>query len=196
MQTSTCIVGLVDDGRVYIGGDSAATGDTSSCVRKDPKVFMNGDCLIGFTQSFRMGQLLRYKLQIPYQECEDDLEYMATSFVDAVKDCFDDNGFEFDTETATSGSFLVGYKNTLYIVDIDYQVGISADPYYCIGCGADLALGAMYATEGQPAMQRITTALEAASKFSTNVLPPFVILNQDITEKPNKPTKSKKVSKK
>ena len=31
------------------------------------KVFHNGEFIMGFTDSFRMGQLLQYKLQIPPQ---------------------------------------------------------------------------------------------------------------------------------
>ena len=39
----TCIVGLVEKGNVYIGGDSAGVGGYSLTVRADRKVFRNGD---------------------------------------------------------------------------------------------------------------------------------------------------------
>ena len=60
----TCIVGLVHEGVVYIGGDSAGVGGMSLTVRADEKVFQNGEFLMGFTTSFRMGQLLRYSLKL------------------------------------------------------------------------------------------------------------------------------------
>lgn len=44
----TCIVGIKDkeSHRVVIGGDSAASVGRSHNLRKDPKVFKNGDFLI------------------------------------------------------------------------------------------------------------------------------------------------------
>ena len=42
----TCIVGLVHEGVVYIGGDSAGVGGMSLTVRADEKVFRNGEFLM------------------------------------------------------------------------------------------------------------------------------------------------------
>ena len=44
----TCIVGYIDK-VAYIGGDSAASGGDSVNIRKDPKVFRNGDFIFGCT---------------------------------------------------------------------------------------------------------------------------------------------------
>jgi hypothetical protein len=51
----TAIVGLVHEGTVYIGGDSAGVSGYSMTVRADAKVFTVGPYLLGFTTSFRMG---------------------------------------------------------------------------------------------------------------------------------------------
>jgi len=61
----TCIVGIQHDGRVYIGGDSAGVAGYSITSRADAKVFTVGPYVMGFTSSFRMGQLLRYGLKAP-----------------------------------------------------------------------------------------------------------------------------------
>ena len=173
----TCIVGLVDKGTVYIGGDSAGVAGLSVSIRADEKVFVNGPFIMGFTTSFRMGQLLRYKLEPAAQTIKQtDMEYMVTSFIDSVRKCFTDNGFG---SGSTGGTFLVGYKNKLYTIDTDYQVGVPADAYDTCGSGADLALGAMYATKGQDPRKRITTALSAASTFNAGVMPPFLIIKQE-----------------
>ena len=50
---------------MYIGGDRAGVAGLSLTVRADEKVFQNGEFLMGFTTSFRMGQLLRYSLKPP-----------------------------------------------------------------------------------------------------------------------------------
>jgi hypothetical protein len=54
----TCIVGIVENGKVYMGGDAAGVNGYSVRVRKDPKLFKVGEFLFGYTSSFRMGQLL------------------------------------------------------------------------------------------------------------------------------------------
>ena len=73
----TCIVGLVHEGVVYIGGDSAGVAGLSLVVRAD-EMFRNGDFLMGFTTSFRMGQLLRYKLYPPRRHPDDRVaKYMV-----------------------------------------------------------------------------------------------------------------------
>lgn len=190
----TCIVGLVDKGDVYIGGDSAGVAGLSLSIRADEKVFGNGPFIMGFTSSFRMGQLLRYKFSPPAQTVhQDDMEYMVTSFVDACRTCFSQNGFG-DKDATRGGSFLVGYKGTLYTIEGDYQVGKLHAPFDSVGCGSDLALGALYATEGQQPEKRINLALQAASTFSAGVSPPFVVLrleNENKKPKAKKPVKKK-----
>ena len=189
----TCIVGLVDNGDVYIGGDSAGVAGLSLSIRADEKVFGNGPFIMGFTSSFRMGQLLRYKFSPPAQTVhQNDMEYKVTSFIDAARQCFSANGFG-DKDATRGGTFLVGYKGKLYTVEGDYQVGIPTAPFDAVGCGSDLALGAMYATEGLSPEQRINMALSAASTFSAGVAPPFVILR---LEGENKKPKAKKAPKK
>ena len=49
----TAIAAIVQDNVVYIGGDSAGVGGYSLEVRKDPKVFITGPFVMGFTTSFR-----------------------------------------------------------------------------------------------------------------------------------------------
>src|SRR6476620_5754324 len=121
----TCIAGLVHNGNVYIGGDSAGVAGYALTVRADEKVFQNGDFLMGFTTSFRMGQLLRFKFKAPYHKSEmDTYEYMVTEFVDAVRQCLKDGGYaQIKHGEETGGSFLVGYRGELFAIDGDYQVG-------------------------------------------------------------------------
>ena len=70
----TCIVGFSHLGKVYIGGDSAGLSGWGLTVRKDPKVFANGPCIMGFTSSFRMGDLLRYSLVVPERHPDEDID--------------------------------------------------------------------------------------------------------------------------
>jgi len=185
----TCVLGLIDKGSVYIGADSAGIAGLSISIRNDPKVFGVADFIIGFTSSFRMGQLLRWKFSPPPQTVhQDDYEYMCTTFIDSVRECFARNGFGSEH---TGGNFLVGYKSKLYNVQADYQVGIPSAPFDTAGCGADLALGALYATEGMNPEDRVKIALSAAAAFSAGVSAPFNILKLEPDPPPPSKPKAK-----
>lgn len=177
----TCIVGIVEreDGRegVIIGGDSAGIGVRDLSVRADEKVFAIGEFVFGFTTSFRMGQLLRYRFVPPqFVEDADVFGYMVTSFVEGVRQTLKDGGFAKKVnEEESGGTFLVGVRGRLFEIGSDYQVGENVIGFAAVGCGSQVACGAMYASAGRPAEERIRIALEAAERFSAGVRGPFVI---------------------
>lgn len=126
-----------------------------------------------------MGQLLRYSLNVASQPEEmDDVEYMSTWFVNAVRSCLKAGGFAtVDNGREEGGCFLVGYRGSLYYFGSDFQVGRAVDGYAAVGCGADIALGALYATDRQTPSRRIGVALDAAERFSGGVRGPHTILS-------------------
>jgi ATP-dependent protease HslVU (ClpYQ) peptidase subunit len=178
----TCIVGIVQNGKVYIGGDSAGVAGYSITVRADEKVFKKGEFIMGFTTSFRMGQLLRYKLIIPFHKPGvDTYEYMVTEFVEAVRQCLKDGGYSRNNSgEELGGTFLVGYKGELFTIDGDYQVGKSLLGYDAIGCGEDIAKGSMFTScrlaDVSPD-EILLDALKAAEQFSTGVRGPFTAVS-------------------
>lgn len=172
----TVIVGLVNNGRVHLGADSAGIAGYQLTIRKDPKVFTNGPYVIGFTTSFRMGQLLRHAFKAPHPEGDLD-QFMVTTFIDALRICLKDGGWaRKDSEQEQAGSFLIGIHGRLYEICSDYQVGEPADGYAAVGCGDELALGALHATArlAMKPRQRLTTALAAADHHSAGVSAPYV----------------------
>lgn len=171
----TAIVGIVDGRRVIIGADSAGLSGWHSVARKDEKVFRTGPFIMGFTTSFRMGQLLRYAFVPPDRREEEPVDrFMATTFIDAVRACLKAGGWaEKKNEKEECGTFLVGYAGRLFEVSDDYQVGESLCGYAAAGCGRELAMGSLYSTEGSPARDRVLKALGAAAEFSGGVRPPF-----------------------
>ncbi len=181
----TCIVGLIDKGKVYIGGDSAGVAGMGLTIRADEKVFTKGEFVMGFTSSFRMGQLLRYSLKPPkYHPDIDLIEYMVTDFINAVRECLKGGGFaQKDKEEERAGTFLVGFEGRLFKIEGDYQVGVPTQSFDACGCGNDIALGSMFSSSSLPPVERITQALEAAEQFSAGVRRPFVIVeSQDIVK--------------
>lgn len=174
----TCIAGLVDEGRVWIGGDSAGTTGWDLTVRADRKVFRNGPYVMGFTDSFRMGQLLRHGFAAPAPaESPADLEeFMATTFIDAVRERLKAGGWaRKDSEQESGGTFLVGVRGRLFEVESDYQVGERVDGYAAVGCGGQVAHGALFANRGRLPVDRIVMALAAAERFSAGVRRPFAV---------------------
>jgi ATP-dependent protease HslVU (ClpYQ) peptidase subunit len=176
----TCILGLVHNNQVWIGGDSAGVGGLSLSVRADQKVFRNGEFLFGFTSSFRMGQILRYRFD-PKPIPDWDLEkYMCTTFVDEIRACFKQYGFaESRAGSDVGGTFLVGVRGRLFCVMGDYQVGWNHKPYDAVGCGDDLAKGALDALHMLPQKPEprfiVETALTSAANWSAGVCAPWTI---------------------
>lgn len=175
----TCIVGALGKDGVYIGADSAGITGSNKFIRKDVKVFKIKDFVIGCTSSFRMIQLLRFSFKPPkIKKKQDTYEYMCTDFIDAVRSCFKAGGYiHIENSEETGGIFLVGYKNRLFKIESDFQVGELFDSYAAVGCGSDYALGTMFALQdtNMTIEEKIILALEAAEKFSAGVSRPFII---------------------
>lgn len=175
----TCIAGIAGNGIVYLAGDSAGIAGWDLTIRADPKVFTNGPYVLGFTSSFRMGQLLRYSFSPPSPEGHDDLHgFMCTAFVDALRQCLKDGGWASkDKEQEEGGCFLAGIAGRLFRIQADYQVGESLDGYEAVGCGDQAALGALFATARTDlgAVARLGTAMDAAERLSAGVRGPFTI---------------------
>lgn len=178
----TAIAAVVHDGKVYVGGDSAGVGVRSLSLeqRSDPKVFVNGPYVMGFTSSFRMGQLLHWAFTPPTHHSEvEDERFMSTAFVDAVRSCLKAGGYakkENDVESA--GTFIVGYHGKLWVIEDDYQVAEPLADFTAVGCGYNLCLGSLHSTETIPATppaERIILALGAAERFSAGVRGPFTV---------------------
>jgi ATP-dependent protease HslVU (ClpYQ) peptidase subunit len=177
----TVIVAVKENGKVHIGADSAGVGvgDLSISSRKDEKVFVRDGFIVGFTSSFRMGQILKYYLNCPKQKKnQSDEEFMCTTFVDHVQELFKSKSFgKIESNEQTGGTFIVGYKGEIYTIDDDFQVGISYENYASVGCGNKLALGSLFTTDAykMSVKDKLMAALSAAEKFSAGVCSPFII---------------------
>jgi ATP-dependent protease HslVU (ClpYQ) peptidase subunit len=183
----TCIVGLVENGIVYIGGDSAATDDSSIQTIKGSKVFKIGEFLFGVSGNPRMSDVLRYIFNIPiptYDE-QDALEYMHQCFIPDLKECLSDHGvlIRQDEIVSSDAWVLIGYQGRLFILESSFHISESALDYNAVGCGMDVALGCMYGLMDQnpeiSASGKINIALRASAQFNCHVRKPFTILSTE-----------------
>lgn len=61
----TCITAMVKGDHVWMAGDLMGSNGFTKKIYPDSKVFVNGEFIIGYTSSFRMGQLLQYNWEQP-----------------------------------------------------------------------------------------------------------------------------------
>jgi len=185
----SCIVGLADGDKVWMGADSASASEDNWAMRrvKAPKVFSlrigetDHRLLIGYTSSFRMGQILQHHLEIagdviPFAGGEQ--WYLIKRFIPLVRRILREQRFtKVESNQEEGGVFLVGMMGHVFRVDIDFHVNESLDGYEAIGCGADFALGALWSASNalMDAVPALKEALQAAAHFSAGVVEPFHI---------------------
>ena len=168
----TCIVALEDNGKVYMGADSAAVDGEAISLRKEPKIFKCGEFLIGFSHSFRYGQIVEHCFNPPKVTEKNIIKYMVTKFVPELRITLAMNEFE-----EKESCMIIGYKGKIFYVESDWNVGYDDTNYHAIGSGAPTAFGSLYSTQGQHPLDRVRIALEAAQEFTTSVRGPFNYLD-------------------
>lgn len=176
----TCIVGIEHRGGVIIGGDSAATAGWRQTIRADDKVFANGPYVMGLTGSARAAQLLRYHLSLAAPDTWDVDRFIATTFIDAVRDTMKRGGYaksDSNQESVGGSHFLVGVAGRVYAIYDDYQFSRSSAGYMAVGCGDEIALGSLHTTSKlkMDPYTRVEHALRAAAAVSAGCAGPFVI---------------------
>lgn len=185
----TCIVALIHENKVFLGGDAAASDKDTGLIfqRTDPKVFKVGQYGIGFIDSFRMGQILQYNWAPPiykptsgYRNLD---KFMRTKFVDSIKEVFKDSGYgnfgPAGSDGDEGGIFIIAVQGAgrIFTMDSDFHIGEADVQYMAEGSGQELALGSLF-TSGtiKTPRKRVRLALEAAEKFNMTVRRPFTII--------------------
>lgn len=166
------VIGLVQDGKVYMGADSFATtesGERRNIVVK--KIFTNGFYMIGFIGSVRTGQVLKPE----YFEAPENIY----DFPDRIRIQLEEKGcLATNSETQASmmeSNFLVAtVEGKLYEILSDFQMN-EIDDFTAVGSGSTFALGSLYTSRKiKDAKKRILRALDAAAFFDAASGPPFI----------------------
>lgn len=176
----TCIVGYIEDGAVWIGGDSQATAGLEMAIRADEKIFEAHGFLYGTSGSPRFNQILRYSFVPPRKKKNRDIMgYFTGEYIDKLMELLKDKGHAKikDGVSGIESTFLIGHEGELFKIYGDYQVEVLRLQYNAAGCGEDFALGCLHGLKGikMKPEERIRAALEAAETFSAGVSRPFVI---------------------
>lgn len=189
----TTIVGLVANARMFLAGDSLASGSGSAVTLKRPKVVHKlvevesggqEPLLIGVAGSFRVAQLVSAIEPPPSSSCAGDFEYIAIDLVEAIRQELGNKGAmvkDREEETATM-QMLIGYRGCLYEIQADFSVIQVDRSYHAVGSGADFVLGAWYAMRDKPIEYAawLRVAFDVATHFDVGTrLPVYGLTDSD-----------------
>lgn len=190
----TAIAGVQHEGVVYIGGDSLS-GEVQSHnkqVVQNPKVLRLpqptgglSEILIGFSWSWRIGNLLQHALDIPDHKtrwgvAKDSLEYVVRHLVPSMQKVMANAVVGADDKL----NVVLGYGGRLFEIQSDFSVLEPTDHYAAVGSGYTYALGSLHTTRNMAVSppDRITLAIEAAIEHSAFVGGPILIEHLDGAE--------------
>lgn len=169
----TCICGMVRDGHVYMAGDLMGSNGFTGKVYPDSKVFINGDFIIGYTSSFRMGQILEWNWVPPLrEEGITDRQYMQFNVIESLRETFAIFGYGVkEGLESLGGNFLIGYKDSLYEMQENFSL-LRIEDYAAVGSGqyhAEATLHLMCDNLDIHPFNIMQTAIGTAAHFTQSV---------------------------
>lgn len=144
----TTIVAMIKDNKVYMGADHLGSdGFVKTEFVKNNKLFKNGDFMIGYTTSYRMGQILEYSWAPPVRkENITDDQYFYKDVLDSIRQCFKDNDYgDKNGPDYQAGNFLVGWKGRIF--EVQNAHALEHVKFASVGSGSYHALGALLALD-------------------------------------------------
>jgi len=177
----TCIVGLVEGEKVYIGADGVAVAESGLVsVYTDKKLIKGSNFIIGVAGSPRIAQLVRYSFVPPEYDRStygDDVHrYIATAFIDTLRVIVGDEKNKEEFKESNT-SFLVAFKGRLFQIHNNFVVKEDTCGYDAMGIDPSIALGVLWATRNRdiPPESRVEMAMEATKFHNAFVQGPFEI---------------------
>lgn len=170
----TTIVGAVDNGKVFLGGDCQGVIGNTKIHGVGSKVFKKGEFIIGFSGDARGSQIISCSFNPPeIKENQDVMEYMVADFVNEMRNSFSLGGFKeiLNSVDNVCGHTLVGFRGRLFMIDSGFAVTETADGFTAIGSGRDHAITSMYTSHNYSGFRnvdikdRLMMALDVASYY-------------------------------
>lgn len=171
----TCIAAIVDGNGVgHIACDSLGSDGYTKGVYVNQKIFSLGSMLIGFTGSYRQGQLLQYRLRLPAINVGQPVEdWLHLDFIDAVREVFSTNGvMHIEDNLERACPFLAVFGGRIFLIQGDLSILESTDPFQSVGSGEDYARATMNAAINHGVTdprEILAEAIEAAAKYVPSV---------------------------
>lgn len=146
----TCILAFIDnDGVGHMAGDSSGFDPTyhSKLELTTAKIFKKSEFIIGYTTSFRMGQIIQHSFDPPCLQNvgntdQEMMKYMVVDFVSKLRSCYESNNYINDSKIPKSGNILVIVRGRLYEISSDWSVFNTPSNINAVGSGAFQAIAA------------------------------------------------------
>jgi len=174
----TCIVGVESDPGAILAGDSACVGNHHTRKSRNSKVlkFDGIELALGYTTSFRMGQILEHHLCPPDINSESERFYAIDVLLPKIRHVLESKGFtKIKNNRKEGGMFLLAVKNKIFKVQKDFSVIRFDQPFFALGTGAREAYGAMAAMKEDNPVKLAQRAVKAAAEFNTSVELPVTV---------------------
>lgn len=181
----TLIVGFVNGGEVYLGGDSSLSDGRTIRPTAEPKVFHFGPFIMGTSGSCVIPDAI-FNLQPSIWE-DSPLNPRATvfHFVVELKRELERLGMlgsdEGQAIMPDYSYILIGYKGRLFTVQHDFSVVEYDTDHAAIGANEELALGIIAAIRGHSEIHSpdaiVLATLDIASQVSPNIIAPFHVIS-------------------
>jgi len=144
----TCIVAFkTEEGHSIIAGDYMASNGHHFNKVANSKVFNKSEsCAIGYTSSFRMGQILEHYWTLPPRvEGQTAENFVNVTLVESIRAIFKTYGYGTkDGLEDLGGTFILLYEDRIYCMQFNYSLLDYDSEIIAIGSGTDAALGAIY----------------------------------------------------
>lgn len=172
------VVAIKDKDRFVLGADKQSTcGNLKS--ENETKLWTVPeleDAIIGAVGTVRAIQLIRYCQLFDKNTIPEKLStrYIVNHVVPWIVKTLQDNQVECSITDSVGkfmtipASFIIAYKDGCWIINNDLSVSEVYD-YTAIGSGNEIALGALYATQGNHPFARAVVSIEAASQKTITV---------------------------
>lgn len=194
----TCIIAHTNGTSSFIAGDKLGSNGFTKAVQTEPKVFekefikLNEDGLtrtkevmaLGYTTSFRMGQLLNYNLTLPEHVAGETFsQYLVLKVIPIIRQMFKDEwGARDASQDVGGGQFIILHNHTIYEVQEDFSVLQPKTQITAVGSGTYHAIASMSAyieVQEETNVQlheRVESIFKIVSDNVTSVSPEFDIL--------------------
>ena len=172
----TCIIGLEENGKAYVGADSMQVRGFNELMSSNKKIFRIDGFIFAHTGYCKGSQIVKYLLDIPTPD-EIDERFMFTKIAEPMRLKMKEIGYSEikDNQESHEDGWIVAYKDQVYVINSDWETSRQSSGLSVGGCGGYYAKGVMLALKDVEPKKRIKKALEIASKCSVGVGPPFYV---------------------
>jgi 20S proteasome alpha/beta subunit len=166
----TCVVGITNGTRVYIGADRSASDEITIVSMCRPKVHIKNNFVFGYAGSLGTGQLME---MINFKNDYDDVyTYIRLDIVEQMKKAIESFG---STSEEHGVSFLIGREGRLFEFSTEDWSVIEVEET-AVGSGGPIALGSLYTSKHFDNIEyRIDRALNAAITYAPTCSGPIDI---------------------